>query len=65
MGAEGSDTQQGVGSLAARGAVWMFGLNVSNRLVGLVRTAIIARLLAPDDFGLFDLSFLEHILQPP
>lgn len=38
----------------------MFGLNISNRILGLVRTAIIARLLAPDDFGLFGIALLTH-----
>jgi lipopolysaccharide exporter len=51
---------QGVGGLASRGAAWMFGLNLSNRVLGLVRTAIIARLLAPDDLGLFGIALLAQ-----
>jgi lipopolysaccharide exporter len=38
----------------------MFGLNMSNRVLGLVRTAIIARLLAPDDLGLFGIALLAQ-----
>jgi lipopolysaccharide exporter len=50
----------GFGKLASRGAAWMFGLNISNRVLGLVRTAIIARLLAPDDLGLFGIALLAQ-----
>ena len=48
----------------ASGAVWMAMLRVSVRLVGLVSTMILARLLVPSDFGLVSmamsvLAFLE------
>ncbi len=35
----------------AVGAAWMMALRVSYRLIGLVSTVILARLLTPDDFG--------------
>ena len=51
---------EAVGRLVSRGAAWMFGLNMGNRLLGLVRTAIIARLLAPNDLGLFGIALLAQ-----
>jgi O-antigen/teichoic acid export membrane protein len=53
-------SDRGIGRLASRGAAWMFGLNISNRILGLVRTAIVARLLAPDDLGLFGIAMLTQ-----
>jgi lipopolysaccharide exporter len=38
----------------------MFGLRMSNRVLGLARTAIIARLLLPDDLGLFGIVLLAQ-----
>lgn len=60
LGGEGPQSGRAVGALAARGAAWMFGLNMSLRLLGLVRTAIIARLLAPNDLGLFGIALLAQ-----
>jgi lipopolysaccharide exporter len=57
---EETQTGQTVGRMASRGAAWMFGLNISNRLMGLVRTAIIARLLVPDDLGVFGIALLAQ-----
>jgi len=37
---------------------WLFGLRVSERLLGLARMVVLARLLAPDDFGLFGIALL-------
>ncbi|HEX2028217.1 MAG TPA: lipopolysaccharide biosynthesis protein [Nitriliruptorales bacterium] len=47
-----------------RAGSWSFGLHVSLRIVRTVRTVVLVRLLAPDDFGLMGialvaLSFLE------
>ena len=36
----------------ARGAAWMVGLRMTDRLVGLASTLILARVLTPADFGL-------------
>jgi O-antigen/teichoic acid export membrane protein/glycosyltransferase involved in cell wall biosynthesis len=36
----------------ARGAAWMIGARFGERLLGLISTAVLARLLAPSDFGL-------------
>lgn len=39
-----------------RGSAWMFGMNWALRLIGIVNTMILARLLAPEDFGLFTMA---------
>ncbi len=41
-----------------RGGIWVFGLRIANRSLGLIRTIILARLLAPHDFGLFGIAML-------
>ena len=41
-----------------RGGIWVFTLRIASRLLGLVRTIILARLLAPKDFGLFGVAIL-------
>ena len=49
------------GSLAektARGVFWMFALRIADRGVSLVRTIVLARLLAPDDFGVMGVALL-------
>ncbi len=49
------------GSLTARVATagaWAFGFRIADRGVGLLRTVILAHLLAPDDFGIFGLTVL-------
>ena len=40
------------------GGVWVFLLKIVNRGFGLIRTVILARLLAPNDFGLFGIATL-------
>jgi O-antigen/teichoic acid export membrane protein len=42
----------------ARGALWMVTMRWLIRLIGLVNTAIIARLLVPEDFGLVALAMI-------
>jgi len=54
---------------AISASIWMVFLRVGNRLLGLVRIVVLARLLAPHDFGLFGialivLSFLNTFSQP-
>lgn len=41
-----------------RGGFWVFALRIVTRLFGLVRTIVLARLLAPEDFGLFGIALL-------
>ncbi len=41
-----------------RGGLWVFSLRILNRGLGLIRTIILARLLAPEDFGLMGIAML-------
>lgn len=41
-----------------RAGIWAFALRLSGQGLGLLRTVIIARLLAPDDVGLFGIALL-------
>lgn len=43
-----------------RGSLWMIGVRWAMRLVGLASTIILARLLAPDDFGLIAMVMLTY-----
>jgi O-antigen/teichoic acid export membrane protein len=42
----------------ARGGLWVFALRITNRLLRLISTIILARVLAPSDFGLFGIALL-------
>lgn len=42
-----------------KGGLWVFVLRVINRGLGFIRTIILARLLAPDDFGLLGIAMLS------
>jgi lipopolysaccharide exporter len=44
-------------SRTATGAGWMFAWRLSTRLLGLISTLVLVRLLTPEDFGLFSLAF--------
>jgi lipopolysaccharide exporter len=41
-----------------KGGLWVFALRVINRGLGFARTIILARLLAPEDFGLLGIAML-------
>jgi len=41
-----------------RGGIWMFSLRIASRVLLLVSTVILARLLAPGDFGLMGIALL-------
>ena len=41
-----------------RGGIWVFTLRIFDRSLGLIRIVILARLLAPEDFGLFGIVVL-------
>ena len=41
-----------------RGGVWVFGLRITERVFGLIRLIILARVLAPHDFGLMGIALL-------
>jgi O-antigen/teichoic acid export membrane protein len=42
-----------------RGGVWVFALRITTRGLRFLRTVILARLLAPHDFGLFGIAMLS------
>jgi lipopolysaccharide exporter len=46
----------GLAGKMAKGAAWMVLLRLSERLLGLVSTLVLARLLVPEDFGLVALA---------
>lgn len=41
-----------------KGGVWVFALRITNRGLGFIRTIIIARWLAPEDFGILGVAML-------
>ncbi len=43
---------------ATRGGFWVFTLRICTHLLGVVRLVVLARLLAPSDFGLFGIAIL-------
>lgn len=58
--------EHGIGMRAFRGAAWAYGSYLGGRLLVLISTAILARLLTPSDFGVVALAlvfmtFLETI----
>ncbi|MBW1704403.1 MAG: lipopolysaccharide biosynthesis protein [Deltaproteobacteria bacterium] len=57
----GNNTLQQPESLSkrvVRGGIWVFTLRITNRGLGFIRTIILARLLAPEDFGLIGIAML-------
>ena len=42
----------------SKGGMWVFALRVLDKGLGLIRLVILARLLAPNDFGLFGIALL-------
>lgn len=48
----------GLRSRVVRGGCWVFALRITDRLFRLARTVVLARLLAPADFGLFGIALL-------
>jgi len=41
-----------------KGSFWIFSLRLTNRMLGLLRTVILARLLMPEDFGVVGIAAL-------
>lgn len=48
------------GKNLVRGSIWMIGSRWAMRLIGLVSTMVLARLLAPEDFGLIAMVMLTY-----
>jgi O-antigen/teichoic acid export membrane protein len=51
---------ESIKSHMARGAAWMVAMRWSLRAVGLINIAILARLLAPEDFGLVAMAMVVY-----
>lgn len=51
-------TEESLSEKTARGTFWVFTLRIADRLLKTVRTIILARLLSPDDFGIFGIALL-------
>jgi lipopolysaccharide exporter len=49
---------QGMGSHLLRGSAWMIGLRWAMRLIGVISTIILARLLSPQDFGIVAVAMI-------
>jgi O-antigen/teichoic acid export membrane protein len=47
-----------LGDKAVKGGIWVLSLRIASRLLQFSRTIILARLLAPHDFGLFGITLL-------
>lgn len=50
------DRSRSIGEKLVRGAVWMIVMRWSSRLMGLASMVVVARLLSPDDFGIFAIT---------
>lgn len=49
---------RGLQDRVLRGGAWLLGADLANRALGLVKITILARLLAPNDFGLMGMAVL-------
>ncbi len=47
-----------LGAAFARGTLWSLGLRWTVKLIGLISTVILARLLSPEDFGVVAMAML-------
>lgn len=52
------EDQQTLGQKVVAGGGWLLALKVFHRGMGFIRTIILARLLSPEDFGLFGIALL-------
>lgn len=51
-----TDAERNIGGRMAKGAAWMVGVRLFDRMIGLISTIILARLLLPADFGVVALA---------
>ncbi len=49
----GGGSNNGLGSKLLKGSAWMLAMRWSSRFMGLAAMVVVARLLAPDDFGIY------------
>jgi lipopolysaccharide exporter len=57
-GAAAGGPTRGIGGRTLRGMMWAYGSYVGGRLLVLVATAVLARLLTPEEFGLVALALI-------
>jgi lipopolysaccharide exporter len=50
--------EESLGRRAVKGGMWLFTLKIAHRVLGFVRTIILARFLSPNDFGLMGVAVL-------
>jgi len=53
-----TSSEQSLSGRTARGAFWVFALRIIDRLFKLIGIIILARILLPDDFGVFGIALL-------
>lgn len=56
------DPTKDLSQRAIRGGIWVLAIRIADRLFGLVRTVVLARLLAPQDFGLMGIVLLSMMV---
>ena len=59
IGAADTPKPEPLSDRVVRGGAWNFSITLVNKSLSFIRTIILARLLAPEDFGLFGLAFLS------
>lgn len=52
-------TTESLSTRVVKSGLWVFTLRMLNRVLGFIRTIILARLLAPEDFGLLGIALLS------
>ena len=52
------DTESTLSEKVVKGSFWIFSLRITNRVLGLLRTVILARLLLPEHFGVLGIAAL-------
>lgn len=53
-----SVSSKGISKRVVHGGMWMLALRITDRLFNLVRIIVLARLLTPNDFGLFGIALV-------
>jgi O-antigen/teichoic acid export membrane protein len=54
-----AEDSESLSKKVVHGGIWVFSLRLVNRGLGFIRTIILARLLAPEDFGLLGIGMLS------
>jgi O-antigen/teichoic acid export membrane protein len=54
-----AEDSESLSKKVVHGGLWVFALRIVNRGLGFIRTIILARLLAPEDFGLLGIGMLS------